>query len=183
VRISIVVAVAENGVIGRNGGLPWRLPADLKRFRETTWGAPMILGRSTYESIGRPLPGRTSYVLSTRREWIPPGPPDSVANRVRVVRSFEEAVAACAAAPEAFVVGGEAVYREALPRADRLYITRVRGAMDGDVRFPIDEIESRGEWRRISTERRARDAENPFDLDFEIWDRTTNTADAEGSSR
>ena len=129
--VTIVAAVARNGVIGVDGGLPWHLPEDLRRFKELTLGHVLVMGRKTYESIGRPLPGRTTVVVTRNPQW-DPGAAD-----VRVAATVEEAVDAAAAIdPDVFVVGGAEVYRAALPLADRLELTLVDAEPDGDTRFP-----------------------------------------------
>src|SRR4051812_44860274 len=134
IPISLVVAVARNGVIGANGGLPWRVRADLKRFRRITLGNPVIMGRATFESIGRALDGRDNIVMSRSATATPPG--------VTIARDAAEALAvanadgaACSAA-EICVIGGAAVFREFLPIADRLHWTEVDAEPDGDVSFP-----------------------------------------------
>jgi dihydrofolate reductase len=149
--LTIVAAVAANGVIGADGDLPWHYPADLRHFKETTTGHPVIMGRRTFESIlariGGPLPERTSVVLTTRgldpggadRELVDPeGPiaPDSGA--AVVVESIESAVAAAEATGTdvAYVIGGASVYEQFLPRADRLHVTEIREAYEGDTYFP-----------------------------------------------
>jgi dihydrofolate reductase len=142
--ISLIAALAENGVIGRGNTLPWRLPADLARFRRLTTGKPVIMGRKTYESIGRPLPNRLNIVLSRRPDALPEG--------VVSVDSPEAAAAAAEDGPrsETMVIGGAEIYRLFLPAAQRLYLTRVHRTVDGDTSFPpFDETE----WREISRER------------------------------
>ncbi len=133
--VSLIVAVAENGVIGAKGGLPWRLPDELAHFKRTTLGKPVLMGRRTWESLGRPLPGRANVVLSRDEKFSPRG--------ALVARDLDEALGMHAAAPEQFVIGGASLYAEALPRADRIYLTRVHGRPAGDVFFP--ELAS-GEW-------------------------------------
>ncbi len=129
--VTIVAAVARNGVIGVDGGLPWHLPDDLRRFKELTLGHVLVMGRKTYESIGRPLPGRTTVVVTRNPQWDPGAP------GVHVAATVEEAVDAAAAIdPDVFVVGGAEVYRAALPLADRLELTLVDAEPDGDTRFP-----------------------------------------------
>lgn len=136
-RIGLVAAVARNGVIGRGGELPWRLPDDLAHFKKVTLGKPVVMGRRTYESIGRPLPNRLNLVLSRSAKEIP---------GCTVVRSADEAIAAAEAkgARELWVIGGEAVYAAFLPRADVLELTHVDAEVEGDARFPRFE---RGAWR------------------------------------
>jgi len=127
-RISIIAAMAENRVIGRAGTIPWDLPGDRRRFRKITWGHPVIMGRRTFESIGRPLPGRKNIVLSRQEGYRAEG--------CLVVHDLQAALAAAGEADEVFVCGGGELYREALPRAGRLYLTIVHGEVEGDVRFP-----------------------------------------------
>ena len=125
--IALVVAVARNGVIGRDNGLAWHLSSDLKRFKALTMGKPMLMGRRTWASIGRPLPGRRTLVLTRDRGFHAEG--------AEIVHDWEAAVAA-AAAPELMVVGGAEIYALALPHADRLHLTEVEAEPEGDVRFP-----------------------------------------------
>jgi dihydrofolate reductase len=136
VTLSIVVAMADNRVIGRDNGLPWRLPDDLKRFKELTMGKPMVMGRKTYDSIGRPLPGRTTIVVSRQKDLQIPS--------CIVVTSIDAAIRAAGHAPEITLVGGAQLYREALPQVDRIYLTRVHADVEGDTFFP--QLEPR-EWR------------------------------------
>jgi len=134
-EIVLIAAVAQNGVIGSRGGLPWRLPTDLKRFKSLTMGKPIVMGRKTCESIGRPLPGRMNIAISRN--------PDFSARGVDVAASLEEAlqlaevsVRGRAADTQICVIGGEEIYRQALPIADRLEIAHVLAEVDGDARFP-----------------------------------------------
>ena len=124
----MIVAVAENGVIGRNNALPWYLPNDLKYFKQTTMGKPVIMGRKTYESIGRPLPGRTNVVITSDRQYKTEG--------VVVAHSLDHALELVSADDEAFIVGGATVYRQSLPFIHRLYVTLVHANIEGDVGFP-----------------------------------------------
>lgn len=126
--ISIIAAMAVNRVIGREGRLPWDLPLDRRRFRELTWGHPVIMGRATFQSLGRPLPGRRNIVLSRQKDFSAEG--------CLVVHDLPAALDAAAGADEVFIGGGAAVYREALPLAGRIYLTVVRAEMDGDTFFP-----------------------------------------------
>lgn len=128
VIISIIAAMASNGVIGRNGGLPWHLPADLRRFRELTVGHAIIMGRKTYESIGRPLPDRLNIVVTRQAEFMAAG--------VAVAGSLQAALAMAAGEDEVFICGGGEIYRQALPLADRIYLTLLDVPCDGDVIFP-----------------------------------------------
>ena len=153
--ISLIAAVARNGVIGREGRLPWRLPDDLARFRDLTIGHHVLMGRRTHESIGRPLPGRTNLVLSRDPAYAAPG--------CRLARSIDEALGEAreAGETEIFVIGGASVYRSTLPIASRLYLTRVEADVPGDVRFP--EIDPR-QWREVEREDHPADErhEHPF---------------------
>ena len=134
--VTIVAAIAANGVIGRAGGLPWRLPADMRHFKRLTVGHVVIMGRRTYESIGHPLPGRTTVVVS-RRLTVPPPPTDSPATAVFTADSVEGAVArALELDDEVFVAGGAQVYADAIELADRMVLTLVDGEPAGDTRFP-----------------------------------------------
>jgi dihydrofolate reductase len=126
-RIAFVVAVDRNKVIGKNGALPWRLPDDMKHVRELTIGKPLIMGRRTYESIGRPLPQRTSIVLTRDPKFRPMG--------VIVARSADEALAIAGDAPETIIFGGAEVFRQFLPMADRIYLTQVDADVGGDTYF------------------------------------------------
>ncbi len=126
--ISIIAAMSENRVIGRDGLLPWHIPADLANFRAITMGHPLLMGRRTYESIGHPLPGRSCIVLTRQSDYHPPG--------CIVVADFAAAVAAAGAAAELFVCGGGELYRQVMPLADRLYLTIVHRQLAGDAHFP-----------------------------------------------
>jgi dihydrofolate reductase len=163
-RISIIVAVAENGVIGRDGKLPWHLSDDLRRFKKLTVGHTIIMGRRTWESIGRPLPGRRMIVISRQAGYR--AGTDGVLTAVNIEAALQ--MAADGGAGEAFVIGGAELYRAALPRAGRLYVTRVHAAVAGDTYFPLAEF--RG-WRRIESEHHEADAVNDFSFSFEVYER------------
>jgi len=141
VIVSIIAAMAENRVIGRGGGIPWDLPDDMKRFRETTWGHPVVMGRRTFESLAGPLPGRTNIVLSRDAGYRPEG--------ALAARDLETAVSLAGDAGEVFVCGGEEVYRQAMSQADRIYLTVLHRDFDGDVFFPgipADFVEGKREF-------------------------------------
>ena len=127
-RITLLAARARDGAIGRGNALPWHLPEDLRHFKETTLGHPIAMGRRTFESIGRPLPGRRTLVASRDPAWSHPG--------CERVASLDDAIERCAGLPELFVVGGGQLYAEAMPRADRLIVTDVEIDVDGDTFFP-----------------------------------------------
>ncbi len=126
--ISIIAAMAENRVIGRENELPWDLPSEHRRFKAITMGHPVIMGRRTFESIGHPLPGRRNIIISTQQGYSPEG--------CTVVNDLRAAITACGDADEVFICGGEAVFREAMPLADRIYLTIVDEEFDGDAFFP-----------------------------------------------
>jgi len=157
VSLSIVVACAENRVIGRGGGLPWQLPDDLRRFRRLTTGHAILMGRRTWESIGRPLPGRRNLVVTRS--------PIAVAG-VETRASLEAALAAVAGEPEPFVIGGEGLYAAALPQATRLHRTRVHAELAGDAFFPEVDWSA---WRLVFEERHAADDRHAYAFSFETW--------------
>lgn len=153
--ISLIVAAAENNVIGRDGTMPWHLRADLLRFKSLTMGKPVVMGRRTHESIGKPLPGRRNIVVTRRADYQAPG--------CEVVGSIDEAIEAAADAAEIMVIGGGDIYRQLLPRADRIYLTRVHVDCDGDAVFPEFDPD---EWR--VTEEAAHAADDANDHDFTV---------------
>ena len=159
-RLVGVVAMARNGVIGRDGGLPWRLPDDLGRFKAITMGKPILMGRRTVESLGRPLPGRENIVLTRDRSWSAPG--------CRVVHSLEEALAAAAGADELMVIGGAEIYRLAWPRLARLELTEVHADVEGDTRL---EGFDAAEWREVAREHHPADERHALDFSFVTLER------------
>jgi len=163
-RISIIAAVAKNGIIGRDGKLPWRLSDDLRRFKRLTTGHTIVMGRRTWESIGRALPGRRTVVVSRQPDC------DVGMDGVQVATSLDDALAIAdkSGDDEVFVVGGAELYRDALKRADRLYLTRVHADVPGDSCFP--EIHW-NDWQRIEREEHAADDQNDYSYAFEIYDR------------
>ena len=129
--ISLIVAASQNGIIGANDKLPWHLPADLQRFKQITMGHPILMGRKTFETIGKPLPGRTNIVIS-RQEGLQ-------CCGTTVIHSLEEALLLCENEKEAFVIGGAEIFKQALPFADRIYLTRINRDFEGDTTlFEID---------------------------------------------
>jgi dihydrofolate reductase len=160
-KVSLIAAVAENGVIGRGGQLPWHLAADLQRFKRLTMGHTIIMGRKTWESIGRPLPGRRMIVI-TRQD-------DYCAEGLEVASSLDAAIDVAAARDdEAYVIGGAEIYRQALPRADRLFLTRVQAIVEGDTTFP--EFDP-SHWRLVESEQHLADDKNEFPVCFERYER------------
>ena len=160
-KIGLITALSRNQVIGRNNALPWSLPADLQRFKKITMGKPIIMGRKTYDSIGRPLPGRKNIVISRN--------PNFHAEGITVVDSLDAAIDAADQAPEVMVIGGANIYYQFLPRADRLYFTLVHTTVnDGDAFFPAY---NRRDWRLVIEENHPADADNPFPYSFMTWQR------------
>ena len=154
-KVSIIVAASTNNVIGNDGGLPWRLPEDLKRFKNITMGKPMIMGRATWESIGRALPGRQNIVMTRQDAFAAEG--------CDVVATIEEALEAAGDVDEVMIIGGGILYEQFLQRTDRLYFTRVHTRIDGDTYFP--EI-NESEWKLTSEELfpACIDREHAFDM-------------------
>jgi len=160
-RLTAVVAATENDVIGRNNGMPWHLPADLAHFKAITLGHPVLMGRRTFEAIGRPLPGRRNLVLSRSPDFTVPG--------VDVVHTLEAAIAAAGDVPELMVIGGAALYTLALPRTDRVHLTRLHMTLDGDAHFPAL---PESQWREVSrSPRRPADERNACDMTFLVLER------------
>jgi len=158
--VTLIVAVADNGVIGRDNALPWHLPEDLKRFKRLTMGKPIIMGRKTFESIGKPLPGRQNIVVTRDTNYRRDG--------VTVVHDADAALRAAGAVPEIMVIGGAELFRTLLPRAGRLLLTRVHGNIDGDVVWPA--LDERA-WRVVERESHSADERHAWPMTFEVWER------------
>lgn len=167
VALAVIVAAAENGVIGRNNGLPWHLPEDLRYFKRVTMGKPIVMGRKTYESIGRPLPGRTNIVITRQADYAAEG--------VRVVGSLDDAlvlasdIALIDGSTELMVIGGAEIYRSAIPKAERLYLTQVHAQIAGDAYLPDVDWSA---WREVSRERWPASEANPHDYSFVVFERS-----------
>ena len=165
-RTALMVAMSRNRVIGRNNALPWYLPEDLRYFKQVTYGKPIIMGRKTQESIGRPLPGRQNLVVTRDPEWQREG--------VTVVHSLGEALARAEAqafidgADEVVVIGGSQIYAEAMPLADRLYMTEVHAEVEGDTFFPEVDWD---QWHETSREDLPASENNPFPYSLVTYDR------------
>ena len=158
--ISLVVAASSNNVIGRDGGLPWHLPDDLRHFKRITTGKPVIMGRRTFESIGKPLPDRRNIVMTRD--------PDYVVDGCDVVSSASDAIDLVEGAAEAMIIGGGMVYHDFLPLADRIYLTRVQAQVEGDTHFPeVDEAT----WQLMSSEHHAEDDEHRYAFDMMVFER------------
>ena len=162
VFISLIVAASKNNAIGKANAMLWHLPEDLKFFKNTTWGMPVIMGRKTFESVGKPLPGRTNIVITSNKDW-------HVAGTITTA-NIEEALKAAKAtnAKEIFITGGGEIYKQTMNIADKIYITRVNTEIDGDTFFPaIDETI----WEKVFEKNCAADEKNKFDMRFERWER------------
>ena len=158
--VTLIVAVADSGVIGRDNALPWHLPDDLKRFKRLTLGKPIVMGRKTYESIGKPLPGRQNIVLTRDANYQRDG--------VTVVHAPEAALHAAGDAAEIMIIGGSDLFRLFLPRAGRVHFTRVHADIAGDVHWPaLDERE----WRVVERERHEADERHAHAYTFELWEK------------
>lgn len=159
-KLSIIAAMGANRVIGSGNKLPWHMPADLKHFKAVTMGKPVIMGRKTWESIGRPLPGRRNVVVTRSRSYKAEG--------TEVVHSLDEAVDLVRPSEEAFVIGGAELFAQALPRADRLYLTMIDHPFQGTVYFPP--IDPTG-WCEISRKECDSDEQNPHTYRFLLYER------------
>lgn len=161
-KISMIAAMAHDRVIGKDNQMPWHLPADLAHFKRVTLGKPVLMGRKTFESIGRPLPGRRNLVISRN--------PGYQAEGIEVVGSVEAALTLLAGSSveELMVIGGGHLYAEMLPSADCLYLTRIDLAVEGDTRFPAFDD---GQWQRVDCESHPADEKNPHPYSFETWQR------------
>jgi dihydrofolate reductase len=165
-KLSLIVAMAENGVIGRNGELPWHLSADLRRFKRLTMGHAILMGRKTWESIGRPLPGRTSIVISHHADY------HTGDEKTQVAASLDDGLMIAKRAnceqDQLFIIGGGAIYELALPRAKRLYLTRVHADVEGDVSFPPVDWQ---QWELKEQSNHTADPLNDFPYSFEMYQR------------
>ena len=162
VPLAIIAAIAENGVIGRGNRMPWHVPSDLRRFRSLTIGKPLLMGRKTYQSIGRPLPGRETIVVTSERDFAAP-PGVSVAHDLESGVALARARAVAMGAGEVIVAGGARLYEYLIDRADKLYVTFVDLAPEGDVRFPAVDWSL---WREESRMRPAPDARDEASVTF-----------------
>jgi dihydrofolate reductase len=160
--ISFIVAVSENHVIGKNNQLPWRLPTDMKYFKNITWAMPVIMGRKSFESLGEPLTGRANIVITRKTDWKAEG--------AEVVHSIDEAIIAAKKtdAKEIFIIGGGEIFQSALPSADRIYMTLVHGNFEGDAFFPQINWD---EWKLVSNRDCEADEKNAYALSFQVWER------------
>lgn len=157
--ISIIVATAQDGVIGKTGGIPWYLPADLAHFKTITMGHPIVMGRVTHESIDKALPGRINIVITRSASYSAKG--------CRVVHSLDEALKLVRTEAEVFIIGGDSIYQQALQRTDRLYLTEIDAKIDGDKFFHYGPKE----WQEVSREAHQMDDKNPYDYAFIVLER------------
>ena len=158
--LTLIVARARNGVIGRDNTLPWRLPEDLAHFKRTTMGAPIVMGRKTYDSIGRPLPGRRNIVVTRNAKLELPG--------CEIAYSLEDAQRLCVGVEQIFLIGGAQLYADALPSADRLIVTEIDADFEGDAHFPTPDPKV---WHEVARETHHAAAPNDFDYAFVTYER------------
>lgn len=163
--LSAIVAMAKNRVIGKDNQLPWRIPEDLRFFKEKTMGHPMIMGRKTFESFGKPLPGRSHIVLTRQKDWSA----DSVL-RVSSAEAALKAAEACPGSDEIFVIGGAEIYKLFLSRLDRIYLTAVEQDFEGDTLFP----EIPNAFLKTSSRQTSQETPVPLRFDFQVWDRSAS---------
>ncbi|HZH01747.1 MAG TPA: dihydrofolate reductase [Flavisolibacter sp.] len=159
--LSLLLAADENNVIGKDNQLPWHLPNDLKYFKNLTWGMPILMGRKTFESIGKPLPGRKSIVITRNKEWQAEG--------VMVVHSLIDAIelAKSEAVKEIFVIGGAEIFNSSLKDAQRIYLTRIHHQFDGDTYFQ----KLNQDWQLVNSKHCEPDEKNQYTHTFEVWER------------
>ena len=160
--ISFIVAASENNVIGKDNKLPWCLPSDMRYFKNITWAMPVVMGRKTFESLGKPLKGRNNIVITRKTDWKPEG--------VEIVHSIDLAIIAATKmdAKEIFIIGGAEIFQSALPSADRIYLTRIHENFDGDAFFPELKQE---EWKLVSSRDCEADEKNAQAHSFQVWER------------
>jgi dihydrofolate reductase len=159
-RLSLIAAMARNRVIGANNAIPWHLPNELKSFKAITMGHHIVMGRNTWESIGRLLPGRVTVIVTRQ--------PDYQVDGAIVVHTLDEALAACGSDSEVFVIGGAQIYTEALPRADRIYLTEIEADIDGDTLMPELDLTA---WRAVSRKVHDADEQNRYRYTVTIYER------------
>jgi dihydrofolate reductase len=158
--VTLIVAVADSGVIGHDNALPWHLPDDLKRFKRLTLGKPVVMGRKTFESIGKPLPGRQNIVVTRDANYQREG--------ITVVHGVDAALEAAAGQAEIMVIGGAELFRLFLPLASRVHVTRVHGDIAGDVKWPPLDVR---EWKVVESERHETDERHIYAMTFEVWEK------------
>lgn len=160
--ISLLVAADEKNVIGKDNKLPWHLPNDLRYFKNKTWGMPILMGRKTFESIGKALPGRKTIVITRNKDWQHDG--------IDIVHSLQAAISKAAdyGANEIFIIGGAEIFQTSFQQADRIYFTRIHHSFDGDVFFPaINETD----WKMVWNKEGVKDEKNNYSHTFQIWEK------------
>ncbi len=163
--ISHLVAASQNNVIGKDNKLPWHLPNDFKYFKNKTWGMPVVMGRNTYESLDKPLPGRTNVVLTTNKEW--------KRDAVLVAHTIDEAIKqSCETdCKEIFIIGGGEIFKQSMDIVNKIYLTRVHTTVDGDAFYPdFDKLK----WKLISKDSHKTDEKHKFDYTFQTWEKINN---------
>jgi dihydrofolate reductase len=165
--ISLIVAASTNNAIGKNNQLLWHLPKDLKFFKNTTWGMPVIMGRKTFESVNKPLPGRINIVITRQANWQAAG--------VLTATNIQDALVKAAATncKEAFIIGGGQIYAEALPIANNIYLTSVDAIIEGDTFFPSI---NKNEWNLVSTETNTMDEKHAYNFNFQLWQKNNTSS-------
>lgn len=160
--ISLVVAAATNNVIGKDGKMPWHLPNDMKHFKNVTWGMPIVMGRKTFDSLGKALPGRKNIVITRQQGW--------KADNTVAVKNIEDAlfVAHETDAKEVMVIGGGEIYKALFDKAQRIYLTRVEAEPEGDTFFPVL---VQGQWHLVSQKNHEADEKNAYNYSFQVWER------------
>ena len=160
--ISLIVAASENNAIGKRNAMLWHLPEDLKFFKNTTWGLPVIMGRKTFEAVGKPLPGRTNIIVTSNPNW--------QAENTISTTSIENAIAIAneTNAKEIFITGGGEIYKQTMPIANKVYLTRVHTTIDGDAFFPELDVNT---WEVVFEKHVKADEKNKFDMTFQTWKR------------
>jgi dihydrofolate reductase len=161
--LSHIVAASENNIIGVKNGLPWRLPSDFKYFKNKTWGMPVIMGRHTYESMKKDLPGRINIVVTKKTDWHP--------ENIFVTHTIEKAVAKAkeSEAKEIFIIGGGEIFSQTIDTIDRIYLTRVHTTVEGDTSYPKLDI---SKWKKIKEDSFPADEKNNYPYTFEVWEKT-----------
>ncbi len=160
--ISLVVAAASNNAIGKDGKMPWHLPNDMKHFKNVTWGMPVVMGRKTFDSLGKALPGRKNIVITRQPGW--------KADNTVAVKNIEDAlfVAKETDAKEVMVIGGGEIYKALFDKAQRIYLTRVEAEPEGDTFFPVL---TQGQWHLVSQKNHEADEKNAYNYSFQVWER------------
>ena len=164
-QISLIVAAAQNGAIGKGGTMPWHLPADLKHFKNITWGLPVIMGRKTFDSLGKALPGRTNIVITRQENWRPSGDVIVVADATTALYKAKEC-----GVKEVVIIGGGEIYNLFFDLATRVYLTRVEATPDADTFFSSFHPK---DWKLVSQLDREADAKHAFNYSFQVWERLT----------